>query len=864
MAQSSRGSLSLARDFPIRNVLNPGDQMTVGGKETGVEDPLDIVQKMTPVKTAHNYLVKTDSNRPFKVPSKKPVWGKKDTSVITESKPVEAPISVSAQSFYGKHLQGPRGVEKAKLPSDTEKKVRGKSTGSNARLSESPQSRYDISAPGSIIMKRPDKNHEKIYNSKKLPVVDVMIAPELGSALREHQVEGVRFLYDRVVGLRPADEDDHLGAILADDMGLGKTLQTITLIDMLLNQNCYYSPILRTIERALIVCPLSVVKNWAREFRKWLGNKIKVQCIDDKTKIESTINGNYQVLIIGYEKLLTSHTQIRDVQPRFGLLVCDEAHRLKNLMGKTSVMLNDIRIDRRILLTGTPIQNNLMEFHAMLELVAPGILGNQSTFKKCFEDPILKSRIPNCSSKVMTKGRKANTALQVIADEILLRRTSEILNKFLPPKFEEVVFCSPSALQVKIYEMMLNSEGLKGVISGDRPPAKTALNTISLLRKLCNSPELLIKNLKAERGSEETSTQKILQGVDKLLPPQVMNNVEMSGKLICVSKMLQHIKQKTTDKVVVVSSFTATLDILEGICRKQKYKFLRLDGQTKEADRNHNINEFNISDRESSFVFLLSTKAGGTGINLIGANRLILFDSDWNPSHDRQAMARIHRDGQKKPCYIYRILLSGTMDEKIYQRQVSKLSLSDSLMDSAAKSSKSTESFTPEELRDIFRLHLDSPCPSHVQMMCNCAGNGVAGAGMDAIEEEAGGSMQSDEDEDEDNLSPPPLTFVKASQVKADQVNENRKEGRAKLATLLKWAHYDCLSIDTPPTKDPIINGVIALQQDMGVYLDDESADRFDMGNVKAGTILYLYEEAMKRKKSDGEEQASEGSSSRM
>jgi DNA repair and recombination protein RAD54B len=234
--------------------------------------------------------------------------------------------------------------------------------------------------------------------------------------------------------------------------------------------------------------------------------------------------------MVSSSQLLTSYTHIGKVQPKFGLLVCDEAHRLKNLVGKTSVMLNDIRIDRRILLTGTPIQNNLMEFHAMLELVAPGILGTQQVFKRCFEDPIIKSRIPNCTKKALERGQKANFALQEISSGILLRRTADILDKFLPPKYEEVVFCSPSALQVRIYQRILGSERVKDVVTGSTSPANIALNIIGLLRKLCNSPELLIKNLKDERGSDATSTQMILQGVDKLLPPQITNSVEMSGE----------------------------------------------------------------------------------------------------------------------------------------------------------------------------------------------------------------------------------------------------------------------------------------------------------------------------------------------
>lgn len=254
------------------------------------------------------------------------------------------------------------------------------------------------------------------------------------------------------------------------------------------------------------------------------------------------------------------------------------------------------------------------------------------------------------------------------------------------------------------------------------------------------------------------------------------------------------------------------------------------------------INGFNQSDQSSQFIFLLSKKTGGTGINLIGANRLILFDSDWNPSNDRQAMARIHRDGQKKPCYIYRLLIPGTMDEKIYQRQISKLSLSDSLMDNAGKSGKNVESFTPDELRSIFRLHLDTRCLSHDQMKCTCEGNGVAGAGMG---DEIGEMKDGDDDSDEDD-TPPPATFMTASQMHAaNQEKEQTKENEPKLSALLRWAHHDCVLDSTAPTQDSILNSLVEQQHQRGIYTEEgQDPDEFDMTKVKPGSILYIYAES--------------------
>lgn len=216
--------------------------------------------------------------------------------------------------------------------------------------------------------------------------------------------------------------------------------------------------------------------------------------------------------------------------------------------------------------------------------------------------------------------------------------------------------------------------------------------------------------------------------------------------------MLKRIREETDDKVVLVSNFTATLDVVEAMCRRNRFTTLRLDGSTKQDDRMDIVSEFNRGNARSSFVFLLSTKTGGQGLNLIGANRLFLIDSDWNPSVDKQAMARIvsrcaacraacrspgpaqHRDGQKKRCYIYRLLLAGTMDEKIYQRQISKIGLSDSLMVSVAlllcsclahasapqengsSSSKASDSFS---LEDVSATALTAFALAH-STLCSC------------------------------------------------------------------------------------------------------------------------------------------------
>lgn len=194
-------------------------------------------------------------------------------------------------------------------------------------------------------------------------------------------------------------------------------------------------------------------------------------------------------------------------------------------------MFASLTIEKRILLTGTPIQNNLLEFHSMVDLASPNLMGSRTVFKKCFEDPILKSRMPHCSLKALELGKARSEALQIVTKGVLLRRTAEILAEFLPPKHEMVVFCSPTPLQIKIYKTMLNSENLRDILSGSALHS-VALTAIGLLGKLCNSPELLIGGVKSDKTAEGATTKALLSVVRNLLPTQVMNLAELSGELI--------------------------------------------------------------------------------------------------------------------------------------------------------------------------------------------------------------------------------------------------------------------------------------------------------------------------------------------
>ena len=289
-----------------------------------------------------------------------------------------------------------------------------------SRFVQEPHSRYDPNAPGAVVMKRPSEKHRELFG-RGLPVVDVVLDPELSNVLRPHQIEGVKFMYEAVLGMSSL-ENGHAspgqGAILADEMGLGKTLQTIVLIMTLLRQSCYFSSVTSgAVDKVLIVCPLTLVMNWKREFRKWVGrSSIGVLAVegDGRSEVERFVTGRqYQVLILSYERLRNCAQQLAQSTPSIGLVVCDEGHRLKSKDTKTIKCFDQLQTRRRLLLTGTPIQNDLREFYTMVDFVYPGLFDQYSVFKRIFEDPIMRSRMQHCSQQAIDLGRARNRAVRI-------------------------------------------------------------------------------------------------------------------------------------------------------------------------------------------------------------------------------------------------------------------------------------------------------------------------------------------------------------------------------------------------------------------------------------------------------------------
>uniref|UniRef100_A0A182N9A2 DNA repair and recombination protein RAD54-like n=1 Tax=Anopheles dirus TaxID=7168 RepID=A0A182N9A2_9DIPT len=569
----------------------------------------------------------------------------------------------------------------------------------------------DTHAVEMLIMKKPSYEHQFQHNANaNEPVPEVHVPTCITRHLRPHQREGVAFLYECVTGLRMLEPAGY-GAILADEMGLGKTLQCIALMYTLMKTGPYGKP---EAKRILIVTPSSLVDNWDREITKWLRNeRIFTFVAGPNTKLRRYAQSPHiPILIISYEMLAKQIGELDTV--RFDLMFCDEGHRLKNSSVKAFGVLNRIDCRRRVLLTGTPIQNDLQEFFSLINFVNPGIVGTYQDFKARYETPIVVSQRLGVLPQSIELGIERLNELNGITGRFVLRRTQEVINRYLPEKHELVVFCHPSELQTKLTHTALAFYEREK----SSPNAILPLQLITILKKICNHPSLV-----SVQGAGDPES--LVQLLSDQLPPWQRMGPTDSVKLGIVEALLEAMLAMQ-EKVVIVSYYSKTLDMIAGLCEHYNYKYCRLDGSTAGPDRCKIVTLFN-NPTSDNFVLLLSAKAGGAGLNLIGASRLVLFDNDWNPANDLQAMSRVWRDGQRKPVFIYRLLTAYTIEERIFQRQISKSSLSGSVVDQ--RQNLSNLKLSDEELRDLFSIvdpNGEHDCLTHSLLECPCAGIGHA------------------------------------------------------------------------------------------------------------------------------------------
>ncbi|KAF8439543.1 SNF2 family N-terminal domain-containing protein [Terfezia claveryi] len=710
--------------------LHPGDHLSLSGKEVEIDSVLSRT----------DYL----AGRPFL----------RNSTTTSMAIPTNSNSTSTLPPVSKKQFKVPLFSSRPSVPQ-------------KPKSSKNPTPRYDPDALNALVMPRLPPS--SIPSGKRL--VDVVVDPFIGQHLRHHQREGVKFLYEAVMGLRAPGCQ---GAILADEMGLGKTLQIIALLWTLMKQNPIYDPGSvggmggrPVVKKALVVCPVTLINNWRKEFRKWLGiERIGVLVVGDKTNVKDFTAGKaYNVMIVGYERLQKIQNDLRKAE--IDIVIADEGHRLKSEKNKAAQAIRNLKTRRRVILSGTPLQNDLHEFFIMVDFVNPGLLDTYATFRRTFEAPIVKGQQPEATSEDIEKGEARGDELASITKMIVLRRTAELLSKYLPPKIEYVIFCRPTTLQLDVYKGILDAPAFNTCLGNPQ----SSLQLITLLKKVCNSPALLGKKSNDEGGSKS---------LFPLIKSSILKNLTFSasGKLRVLERMLVTLRETTDEKIVLVSNYTSTLDLLQNMLNGKRYSFLRLDGSTPGVKRQDLVDKFNRVNSEAAFAFLLSAKSGGAGINLIGASRLVLFDLAWNPAIDYQAMARIHRDGQRREVKIYRMITTGCIDEKIYQRQLSKQCLANSIMDQKSPIS----CFSLAELRDLFTLDESTGCQTHDLLGCECGGEGGTsglkdGGGSGAPDcpeaaEEEKAKVEVDSESETDNLPDLLPGLMKASQVDMSKIEE--------------------------------------------------------------------------------------------
>ncbi|XP_007228485.3 transcriptional regulator ATRX isoform X2 [Astyanax mexicanus] len=653
----------------------------------------------------------------------------------------------------------------------------------------------------------------------------VQVHRNLVTKLKPHQVDGVQFMWDCCCeSVRKVQKSSGSGCILAHCMGLGKTLQVVTFLHtLLLCEKLNFST-------ALVVCPLNTVLNWLNEFEKWQ------EGLKDEESLEVTELATVKrpqerafalqrwqedggVMIIGYEmyRNLTQGRNIKSkklketfqktlVDPGPDFVICDEGHVLKNEASAVSKAMNSIKTRRRVVLTGTPLQNNLIEYHCMVNFIKENLLGSVKEFRNRFINPIQNGQ---CADSTMVDVRIMKKRAHILYEMLagcVQRRDYTALTKFLPPKHEYVLSVRMTPVQCKLYRYYLEHfTGVGSALEGGKGRAGTKLfQDFQMLSRIWTHPWCLQldyiskenkgyfdedsmeefiasdteessmsltsedekpkKKKKRGRGRGQSSDKSDSDEVEVIKEwntstrggnPEGRNRaepveevrhsnsgpgspspdwykefvteadaevLEHSGKIVLLFEILR-MAEEVEEKVLVFSQSLISLDLIEDFLelagrakeegKPSPYKgegkwfrnidYYRLDGSTNALTRKKWAEEFNDTNNVRGRLFLISTRAGSLGINLVAANRVIIFDASWNPSYDIQSIFRVYRFGQVKTVFVYRFLAQGTMEDKIYDRQVTKQSLSFRVVDQQ----QIERHFTMNELTELYSFEPD-------------------------------------------------------------------------------------------------------------------------------------------------------------
>ncbi|XP_071701581.1 switch 2-like [Rutidosis leptorrhynchoides] len=547
----------------------------------------------------------------------------------------------------------------------------------------------------------------------------VQVPASINCRLLEHQREGVKFLYNLY--------KKNSGGILGDDMGLGKTIQSIAFLSAVYGKDGEYGDSTNPKESeinkkgpVLIICPSSVIQNWESEFSKWATFHVAIYHGTNRDIIFEKIESHgVEILITSFDTYRIHENILSEVN--WEIAIIDEAHRLKNEKSKLYEACLAIKTRKRYGLTGTVMQNKIMELFNLFDWVVPGGLGTREHFRDYYDEALKHGQRSSAPEKFVQIAQKRKQHLVSVLHKYLLRRTKEeTIGHLMMGKEDNVVFCAMSEVQKRVYRRMLELPDIQCLINKDLPcscgsplkqvecckrtvpngviwpylhkdnpdgcdscPFCLVLPCLTKLQQISNHLELIKPNPRddSDKQKKDKVFASAVFGSDiDLVGGYIQNesfmglsDVQHCGKMRALENLMSSWILHS-DKILLFSYSVRMLDILEKFLIRKGYSFSRLDGSTPTGMRQSLVDDFNSSP--SKQVFLISTRAGGLGLNLVSANRVVIFDPNWNPAHDLQAQDRSFRFGQKRHVVVFRLLAAGSLEELVYSRQVYKQQLS--------------------------------------------------------------------------------------------------------------------------------------------------------------------------------------------
>lgn len=551
----------------------------------------------------------------------------------------------------------------------------------------------------------------------------IYLDPHIGQRVKPHQLKGIQFMWRELI-----EAEKQQGCLLAHTMGLGKTMQVISLLNTIAtaasstDERVFRKiPVQFRRSQSLVLCPSALVENWYEEFLMWTPPRNDIGPIRKITsstapaeRLEEAFDWDREggILILSYNifQQFITNKETKSRQKPLGqdehrnlkrcllsgpnIIVADEAHKMKNSASAVTVAAKKFRSASRIALTGSPLANSLVEYYTMVDWIAPGYLGDFVEFKARYVEPIQEGLYHESTIEEMRKSLVKLSVLNAILEPKINRADITVLEGSLPQKVEFVLTFPQTELQAAAYNSYIASLG-----QGNGDVSNTKLwSWLGILSLCCNHPACFRDKLLSRANDVTKAAREDLEVIpgdesvaqaglpETLIPEQVklfetvpdIKSLDLSYRTQLLDKIVK-LSIQAGDKILIFSHSIPTLDYLEYVLQTARHKFCRLDGKTPAHSRQAATKQFNTG---SVFqVYLISTRAGGLGLNIPGANRIVLFDFNWNPVWEQQAVGRVYRIGQTKQVYVYRFLAGGTFEEPMYNKSVFKTQLAFRVVD---------------------------------------------------------------------------------------------------------------------------------------------------------------------------------------